>query len=80
MNAIRTFFRGLLYLVVLLLFSPLIIPALVIGLVWSAIFTGFSVGNHLLTYFLLGFKVRTTAGPMPSGVAFSTRHPKGRRG
>lgn len=83
MSYVTTFFRGLVYLIGLLFFSPLLIPSLLLGVIWACLKIGFVVGSNLLARFLLGFTVRRPASGsgsgLPSGIAFSRRHPKGSR-
>lgn len=80
MSIITTLFRGLIYLIGLLIFSPLLVPSLLVGAVWCALRIGFILGLNLVSAFLLGFQVtrRERAAGLPRGIAFGRRHPKGR--
>ena len=78
----RTAYRTIIYLIVLLLFSPILLPALIAGLFWGAVGVGFKVGCNLLVHFLLTYKTNryeTAANGLPNGVAFAGRRGKHRR-
>lgn len=74
------FFRGIVYGIVLVLFSPILAPSAVLGLIFAALRVGFSIGSNLLVHFLLTFKIKKEDGlDLPPGIKFSRQHPKGSR-